>query len=259
MSGHKLRITNPSGVLVLDAQALQYGYMGQPSLVSAGYISGGVHQPHVYQITLNGGYEPPIVVIVPQSNIATMVYDVALVSGSTWRIEVFCVNLIGHSEDMRNTPQATPQIFVFGPMLNSGAGWKLRLRNSVGRVTFDTGFRPLWLRGAVGFPARSGNKYAGASWTNPAYFNGDAGLLPAGVSVPGVIGHCRGTAEAMISEAGEPTDVWHYGWSRSGSSLLRYRFWGGTSRPYHSLDWSSDDVTYELGVTTAPVMDLAGF
>jgi hypothetical protein len=254
MTTARARFINPStGTLVLDSEGVNYGYIGRPTLQAAGSLSSSGFAPYRYRIVMPDAVNPPIVVVKPASGVAVLLGQSYLVSGTTWEITAYSVSLSSLDAGNRNTVVVAPDLYVWGPMTNSGHGAVFRLFAAAGVVTFDSAFKPLWLKGSVAFPARSG--------TNPldAAYLGDSQALPGGISVPGVISVTRGLATSIWLDTGDDTDFWGYGWSLSGSNLLRRRFWLGSSTYSHPYDPADCSLDYQLGAATALLIDLNGY
>lgn len=254
-----VRAQNPSGVLVLDSNATHHRFHSKPAVYAAGYyldgptgsVSYGM-QPTKFRVTT--GSSPPVVFIRPEAGKVSALEYVTHLAGGEWEIGVHCVSIAaGWSEDMRSVAIAAPQIYVFAPMQASSETHGLRLFNGSGETTFDSGFRPLWIRQGLSFPLISGGYNSGSgTWASAPLFNGDS--LP--VADPGTVlvaGSTHGFASATIAHSGEPADNWRYGWTVTGSSLVRHRFWYGSDRSYHTLELSTDDIQFDLAACTVAI------
>lgn len=249
--------TNNSSQLTVTSESPMLRFLVKPTAVSAGYITQSEHIPHRFNVNTAGVDDPPVVFIKPNVDTVTRVDSIYHLGGTSWQINVHCVSIVSYAEDMRNTPQATPEIYVFCKMSNSGAAYGLQLFNSAGQVTFDTNYRPLWIRGVLSLSQKSGYKYSYGSWVNYQFFNGDT-VAFSGYTKLGVLACPTGDADCTTEESGEAADYWFYGWAIVGGVLKRHRYWAGSYRGYHSLNWSTDSVTFRLGAINVLTTELNG-
>ncbi|XHS78490.1 hypothetical protein ACFJGW_00535 [Burkholderiaceae bacterium UC74_6] len=253
-----LRLKNPSGELVLDADVPGFRYLSRPSPSVNGSIatSGGTpSQLLPYQYVVNTGSDsiPPLAICRPATDRLMRVRDVVALGGGNWRIEVFgCA--------VSSLAVMTPDIYVFCTMASSGQTWSQRLWDSNGVVTFDMGQKPMWLRGKTSFPAASGEFQLGIGWSSgsDAGFNADNAAPPSGISIPGVIGTPVGSADALSDGDAEPTSYYQYAWCRtSGGNLERRVLWLGTERP--SYTGATGYLAYARPAQTFGVVDLSNY
>lgn len=267
-----IRVINPTGELVIDSAAQHYRYHSSPSPVSGGSISGGVHTPHRFTVTLPTAGMIPMVFVRPEVGKAFAVYSIVPGSGSTVDIYVLGVNIrVGSpSDSQRNATQATPTIYVFCPMSASSETYGMRLFTPTGAVSFDTGFRPLSLRRVVNYGTTTAfldtslsTPYTGQAGYGP-FVNGDQQTFTA-LTTPAVFGNTNGYGECEFTSAAERADWWHHGWTlTSGGALQRFRIWGGTDKPLSDLDAELAAGTLDLTIdmtlnpATALLIDAAG-
>ena len=266
MSNARASFYNPgTGTLVIDSEATNYGYIGQPTLQTTGSIVTATgFAPYKYRIVMPDNVNPPIVVVKPVANVATYVEQSYLISGTTWEFTCYSVSTSSVTiPGYRNTTVVAPLLYVWGPMVSSGSGAVMRLWNSAGTLAFDSNNHPLWLKGTCSFSAHSG------SASTDAAFTGDSSAIPSGITTPGVIGppyqptgDHDAAANSFYNPTGDDADYWIYGWSLSGSNLLRRRFWLGTDRatnPYDPPNTSDFSMSYSLTACTALLIDLDGY
>lgn len=157
------KFINPNtGNLVLDSNAINYKYLGQPTLVtsatkSAYYYSPldvwwGSVTPYIYEFTLPNSSMIPLVGVKLRSDAVVAYNQPYLVSGSTWRIEIYSV-ASAYSDDIHFSSLATPTVYIFCPYSNTDAPSSgdaaFIMRNSAGNISFSSKAKPLWIKQAV--------------------------------------------------------------------------------------------------------------
>lgn len=251
--------SNPdTGQLTLSSDGMNYRYIGAPTLVSTATndVAGGNFFPAVYSIDVGAPDYPPVVAVIPQTNIVTQVSRVYQYSGNVWRIEVYCQNVGSHTESMREVSPATPQLRCYGPMIASGVDVGCQLWNANGRLTFDSGWGFLFSAGSMNEVARQGYRTTTTD-NNFTYFNGDTVALPSGITTPAIITGAMGYAESLIESSGQTSDFWGYGWRLNGSNISRYRVYYRNDNPSVPFNASTHECYYWLAAQVAHIVDLA--
>ncbi len=264
-----IRFENPGNTLVFDSGALHYRYFSKPSPTAVGSISGGVHTPYRFRVTLPSSSHVPMPAVRPVNGRVVKVRDVVPAGGGDWDIYVWSVTITG-SDDQRDAVQVAPELYVFAPMIASSDQFGVRLFRQDGSVSFDSGFKPLMFRQTIAFSASAGG---GSNWdTTPlpnqpdmtGFYQGDSSSVPS-VAIPVILGSGGySEANAELVNASEPADRWEYGWSlTSGGALSRRRLWAGTEKPSYTLDLAQSAgsevaIQWQLAACTALVVEGSG-
>ena len=252
-----LRISNPGGDLVLDADVPTYRYLSRPSPSVAGSKSGGVVNPYQYTVSTGSDSLPPIVVVRPASDRVMAFAGVTSLGGGSWRVNVFGLSTSSAMVSLANAVVATPDVYIFVPTIAASSDtYGLRLWTASGVVSFDAAYKPLWLRGTVSYGAASGLYFVSGGHTDATSWDSDAQSI-SGYSALGVCGNPQGASQSTADVSGEPADKWLYGWRLNGSNLERRRFWAGTDRPAHTFDNTFDEADWERKATTAVLLELS--
>jgi len=246
MSVWGLRIENPSGSIVFDADAAGHTYRGTATRVVSASKDLTALYPWVFEYTAPTSAVPVFTyelstsaIVCPQAWYRT--------TGNTWRCEVFCVAWAG-SDEQSTITNVEPVVHVFAPGPQSG-GWGMRLYTAAGDVTYDLERSPLFPREVISFPARSGVKDGALPPTGDwnTYQSGDSAARSSSFSKIGVFGGCAGILSTDILSLGEPDITYYYGWYLDTGVLKRVRFWALDNRPFGgSADPNDPDIYREL-------------
>lgn len=258
MSTAHLRIQNPAFTLVLDSAAANYHFHSRPAANVAGAKSSSQVTPYQYVVNTGSDSAPPIAAVRPASDRLMEVAGVVGLGGGNWRIDVYGKSVTASLLSMADAAVAAPDVYVFVPT-NAPSSSAAHLRMFSGGVcSFDSGFKPLWLRGSQGFGAASGLYFVAGGHTDRASWDSDSQNVT-GYSALGVFGCPSGFSQATMDATGEPSDKWRYGWRLNGSSLQRLRYWIGTDKSGHSFDDTFDYADWERKATTALLLDLSTY
>lgn len=236
MSSYGLRIENPSGTLVVDADGSGHTYRGRATMSVSQSKSldgfGRVTTINPWQFTWTAASSSalPLFAVGVESNKVFSIVD-AVQSGANWTISVFGLNLVNCESGSLST-SATPTVYVFEPGTASGS-YGLRLFDASGNVTYDLANPPLMIREGLAFPARTGAKYgagtATGDWTT--YKGGDSQSRATALSNYAVFGTCDGQTETYVISTGEEDILFQFGWCLDSGVLNRVRHFIFDNRP----------------------------
>lgn len=230
-----LRIVNPAGEIVLDADASGHTYVGNATVTGAQTKFLSQLSPwHLEWVAPDTSVVPMFALRADSASVVAG--GGAYRTGSVWTIIVHCVALAGCA-GYATLANYTPTVYVFAPGAHADSHG-LRLFNSAGGISYDLARPPLGVREVVTFPARAGYlSTAGVpsgDWA--AYADGDAVAVTSGLTAAAIVGASTGYRLAQWVDTGEPDIEWGYGWTLSAGQLRRVRFWRSDGRPYASLD-----------------------
>lgn len=262
-----IEITNPSGKLIISAEAVGYRYLGQPTLVTSGSIVkyhyttppydfwyGDVF-PYEYEITLpNSGM--PLVGVKLTTTKLFEVTDVWLKSGNTWGIKVQSISS-SNLESINLMAVSAPDVYVFCPFDNSDntAGAGVQLFDASGNLTFSTKHKPLWIRQGIAFSADvatySGNP--SYTWSNQTLYDNGQSASWTSLTFPLLI-NGGGAAIANGVQYGTSEDIYlgSAGYTYSGSTIYRKRYLYRQEAREFTAD---DDLAFTTYATTVLIVD----
>ncbi len=263
-----IEITNPSGKLIISAEAVGYRYLGQPTLVTSGSIVkynyttppynfwyGDVF-PYEYEITVpNSGM--PLVGVKLTSAALVEVTDVWLKSGNTWGIKVQSIATSGSLDSINSMSLTAPDVYVFCPFDNSDntAGAGVQLFDASGNLTFSTKHKPLWIRQGIAFSADvatySGNP--SYTWSNQTLYDNGQSASWTSLTFPLLI-NGGGAAIANGVQYGTSEDIYlgSAGYTYSGSTIYRKRYLYRQEAREFTAD---DDLAFTTYATTVLIVD----
>lgn len=255
-----LRIENPSGQIVLDADAAGYTYRGQASKVVNASQSAppwGQLLPWRFQWSAPDALFHPIVAVEVPTTALVWVQGYSG-SGSTWTFDVHSArdNVNGTSGGMVGSHiLVQPTVHVFYPGAQAGGSYGLRLMNGSGQVTYDLSRTPVAPRELMAFPARSWtSSYLGQSG-DIAAVSGDSQPIVSPTSPLLVLGAGAGGEAAMRETVNaEDEGRWSHGWIRSGNFLVRRPLCTWSRNGYFFEDVGGQALEAEATAYSTPVI-----
>jgi hypothetical protein len=263
-----IEITNPSGKLIISAEAVGYRYLGQPTLVTSGSIVkynyttppynfwyGDVF-PYEYEITVpNSGM--PLVGVKLTSAALVEVTDVWRKSGNTWGIKVQSIATSGSLDSINSMSLTAPDVYVFCPYDNSDntAGAGVQLFDASSNLTFSTKHKPLWIRQGINFPAAVATYTGNPSytWSNQTLYDNGQSASWTSLTFPLIV-NAGGNAEARGIKFGSSETIYtgSAGFTISGSTMYRKRYLFQQETRIWETD---DDLEFTAYATTVLVVD----
>ena len=212
-----IRVNNPANELVVDSNLPGLHYYGKATLMGALPRGPRERQYCRYAITLPNASCTPMVFFVPTASRAASIERITRSSpgSSQWLIDLFIVDTtIGDgSLTFGNTPSLDVHVFTQTP--TNGSAYGISLLNSSRTTTWDFSAKPLYIRQAALFTAKS---------DIATYGVGDSCALAGGISQPAVFYKALGYYDYAFGATGGHKDDLYLLTVDSAGNFLRRRF-----------------------------------